>query len=84
MCCFGQEVNAIATEQFETVVERLAGDTAFRVKYRQDPDGTLESYLTPEEIRAIKTGDGHSLHVMGCGHTVEDLTQALCGPHPAD
>ena len=75
---------AIATEQIETVIGRLTRDKAFRVKYCQDPDGTLEAYLTPEEIRAIKTGDGHSLAMMGCEQQIEHLTAAFCGPHPAD
>jgi hypothetical protein len=80
----GREVIAIAIEQFETVVGRLARDKAFRVKYCQNPDTTLEAYLTPEEIHAIKTGDGHRLHLMGCGDKWEELTQALCGPQPID
>lgn len=75
---------AIAIEQIETVIGRLTHDKAFRVKYCQDPDTALESYLTPEEIRAIKTGDGHTLHRMGCGDKWEELTSALCGPHPGD
>jgi hypothetical protein len=77
-------VSAIAIEQLETVIARLRHDRAFRVKYCQDPDGTLESYLTPEEIRAIKTGDGHWLVQMGCCEHVEDLTATFAGPHPAD
>lgn len=72
----------IATEQIETVIGRLTRDKAFRIKYCQDPDGTLGSYLNPEEIRAIKTGDGHRLELMGCGDHWEELTAALCGPHP--
>lgn len=73
----------IATEHVEAIIDRLSRDRAFRVKYCEDPDGTLESYLTPEEIRAIKTGDGHSLSLLG-GHKWEELTAAFCGPHPAD
>lgn len=80
----GREVIAIAIEQFETVVGRLSRDKAFRVKYCQNPDTTLEAYLTPEEIHAIKTGDGHRLHLMGCGDKWEELTSALCGPQPID
>jgi len=76
-------VSTIAIEQIETVITRLTRDKAFRVKYCQDPDGTLDAYLTPEEIRAIKSGDGHSLSLMGCDKW-EELTSALCGPHPAD
>lgn len=74
----------MAVDHIETVIGRLTRDKAFRMKYCQDPDGTLEAYLTPEEIKAIKTGDGHSLHLMGCNESLEQLTAALCGPHPAD
>lgn len=77
-------MNAIATEQVETVIGRLTRDRAFRVKYCQDPDGTLDAYLTPEEIRAIKTGDGHRLEVLGCGDKWAEFTAALCGGHPSD
>jgi hypothetical protein len=73
VCTTGQEVTAIAIEQIETVIGRLSNDKAFRVKYCQDPDRTLETFLTPEEIRAI-----------GCGQHWENLTAALCGPHPID
>jgi hypothetical protein len=76
-------VNAIAVEQIEAVIGRLAHDKAFRVKYCQDPDSTLEAYLTPEEIRAIKTGDGHRLTLMGC-EKWDELHAALCGSLPAD
>lgn len=75
-------MSAIAVEQIEAVANRLTRDKAFRVKYCQDPDGTLGSYLTSEEIRAIKTGDGHRLQLMGCEQTWEELTAALCGPDP--
>jgi len=77
-------VIAIAIDQVETVIGRLSGDKAFRIKYCQDPDGTLESYLTPEEIRAIKTGDSHSLDQMGCGDKWVEFVSAFCGRHPAD
>jgi hypothetical protein len=77
-------VIAIAIVQLETVIARLTRDRAFRVEYCQDPDGALQAYLTPEEIRAIKTGDGHRLALMGCSEHVEDLTAAFAGPHPAD
>jgi hypothetical protein len=77
-------VRAIAVEHIETVIGRLTHDKAFRVRYCQDPDATLQTYLSPEEIQAIKTGDGHRLALMGCAEKVEDLTAAFCGPHPAD
>ena len=66
----------------DLVIQRLSRDKAFRVKYCEDPDGTLEAYLSPEEIRAIKTGDGHMLTQLGCGERWEELTATLCGPHP--
>ncbi len=74
----------MAVEQIETVIGRLTHDRAFRVKYCDDPDGTLETYLTPEEIRAIKTGDGHHLEVLGAGTYWQQLNDALCGPQPTD
>src|SRR5947209_2210364 len=77
-----REVMVIAIEQIETVIGRLTHDKAFRVKYCQDPDATLEAYLTPEEIRAIKTGDGHRLGQLGGDLKWADLTAALCGPNP--
>ena len=79
-----QEVIAIATQHFETVIGRLTRDKAFRMKYCQDPDGTLSAYLSPEEIRALKTGDGHRLGLLGAGDSWHELTAALCGPDPGD
>jgi hypothetical protein len=52
------------------------------VKYSEDPDATLEAYLSPEEIRAIKTGDGHKLLQMGCEGQWDELVRTLCGPAP--
>lgn len=72
----------MASEQIGTVIQRLSRDKAFKVKYCQNPDTALESYLTREEIQAIKTGDGHRLEVMGYGDHWEDLTETLCGPDP--
>lgn len=77
-------MSAIAIVQLETVIARLTRDKAFRARYCQDPDATLEAYLTPEEIQAIKTGDGHWLAKMGCSEHMENLTAAFAGPHPAD
>jgi hypothetical protein len=79
-----QEVNAIATERIDTVIGRLARDKAFRMKYCQDPDRALESHLSPEEIRAIKTGDGHRLSLLGAGESWEAFTREMCGQNPAD
>ena len=74
----------MAAQQIETVVGRLARDKTFRVQYCQDPDRTLESYLTDEEIVAIKTGDGHRLELLGCGDQWEELTTVLCGAQAVD
>jgi hypothetical protein len=65
------------------VIDRLSRDRAFRVKYCQDPDGTLAAYLTPEEIHAIKTGDGHGVSLVN-GTSWSDLTAALCSGQPCD
>ena len=72
---------AIATQQIENIIGRLANDKSFRVKYCQDPDGTLESYLSPEEIRMIKSGDGHCLSRTGCAHG-DELFASLCSEVP--
>lgn len=78
----GREVIAIATPQIEAVIDRLSSDKAFRVKYCQDPDGTLEAYhLTPDEIRAIKTGDDRLMSSIAANKW-EELVHALCGPDP--
>jgi hypothetical protein len=70
--------------QIETVLQRLCTDKAFRVKYNQDPDRALEAYLSPEEIRALKCGDGHLLQQLRTDCNWEDALAALCGPHPGD
>jgi hypothetical protein len=75
-------VIAIATPQIEAVIDRLTADKAFRVKYCQDPDGTLAPYhLTSDEIKGIKTGDDQLMELID-GNKWEELVQALCGPHP--
>jgi hypothetical protein len=76
-------VIAIATQPIETVIKRLAADQDFHAKYCQDPDAALEAYLSPEEIRAIKTGDGHRLMALLDPQRWEELNAALCGPHSA-
>lgn len=66
------------------MIERLSSDKAFRVKYCQDPDGTLSAYhLTPDEILAFKSGDDH-LAGLTSDQKWEDYIQALCGPNPGD
>ena len=80
--CWREEVIAIATQHIDTVIARLSNDRAFRMRFCQDPDAALESYLTPEEIRAIKTGDGYMLYRLGAGDRWEQLTEVLCGHDP--
>lgn len=64
------------------MIERLATDRAFRVKYCQDPDGTLGAYhLDAEEVRAIKTGDD-TLRPLIEEEKWSELISALCGPFP--
>lgn len=79
-------MSTIAIQHIETVIQLLTTDKTFRVQYCQDPDGTLERYLTPDEIRAIKTGDGFRLTELGCGEKWEELTATFCGggSGPAD
>lgn len=73
---------AIAIEQVENVIDRLTKDQTFRRKYCQDPDGTLAEYLTPAEIRAVKTGDGQLLGQLGKSLRWQELAAGLCGPDP--
>jgi hypothetical protein len=81
-CQSGQGGVAIATPHIEAVIDRLSADQAFRVKYCQDPDGTLAAYhLSTEEIQAIKTGDDRLQQLIG-ENKWDELIQALCGPHP--
>jgi hypothetical protein len=75
-------VIAIAVAQIETVIDRLMKDRAFRAQYCQDPDGTLAAYLTPDEIHAIKTGDGRLLGQLGKSPRWQELSARLCGPDP--
>lgn len=70
----------IATPQIEAVIDRLSTDRVFRAQYCKDPEGTLGAYhLTPEEIRAIKTGDDRLKDEL-TGEKWEQLISALCGP----
>ena len=75
-------MSAIATLQIEAVIDRLATDRAFRMKYCQDPDRTLGAYhLTPDEIRAIKTGDDR-LKQLITEEKWGELISVLCGQNP--
>jgi len=75
-------VVAIAIDQIENVIDRLTKDQTFRRKYCQDPDGTLAEYLTPTEIRAVKSGDGQLLGQLGKSRRWQELAAGLCGPAP--
>jgi hypothetical protein len=75
-------VIAIAIDQVESVFDRLMKDRAFRKSYCQDPDGTLAAYLTPNEIHAVKTGDGRLLGQLGNSSRWQELSARLCGPDP--
>jgi len=75
-------VIAIATLPLDTVIDKLSHDRAFRLKYCQSPDRALENFLSPDEIRAIKTGDGHAFDCAGQGEAFRRLTETLCGPDP--
>lgn len=77
-----REVVAIAIEHIETVIHRLMQDSDFRVRYCQDPDAALRAYLTPTEIRAIKTGDGSRLGLHGQSSRWHELSARLCGTDP--
>jgi hypothetical protein len=77
-----EEVIAIAIEQVESMVDRLTKDQTFRRKYCQDPDGTLAEYLTPAEIRAIKTGDDQQLGHLSRSPRWRELSAGLCGVDP--
>ena len=75
-------MRAIATPQLEAVIDRLAHDQAFRLRYCEDPDSTLSDYhLSADEIQAIKTGDDGLARLVQ-GEKWEELIHALCGPLP--
>lgn len=57
-------------------------DRSFRQKYCQDPDGTLAAYLTPDEIQAIKSGDGWLLGQYGRSRRWQEWAAGLCGSDP--
>lgn len=64
------------------MIDKLSHDRAFRVKYCQNPDRALEAFLSPEEIQAIKTGDGLPFDRAGQGEAFRRLTETLCGHDP--
>jgi hypothetical protein len=73
----------MAIEHVETVIGRLTNDRAFRLKYCEDPDAALQMYLSPEQIKAVKSGDGHTLSCMGSDRW-DELFASLCREVPAD
>ena len=77
-----EEVVPIALDPVETVIHRLMQDSEFRVQYCQNPDVALRAYLTPAEIRAVKTGDGSMLGVLGRSARWQELSARLCGIDP--
>ena len=75
----------VAVNQISAVIDRLQADPAFRTQYSVDPDSVLSSYrLSGNEARALKTGDGHELELMGLGDKWDVFVQAVCGPHVGD
>lgn len=75
----------MAVNHVTAVIDRLQNDTAFRMQYCDDPDGVLSSYrLSGHEVRALKTGDGFELELMGLGEKWDEFVGAVCGPHPCD
>jgi hypothetical protein len=73
----------MAVDQISKVIDRLGKDTSFRGEYRADPDRALSPYrLSGDEMRALKSGDGPELELMGLGHKWTEFVEALCGPHP--
>jgi len=73
----------VAVEQVSAVIDRLRTDNGFRVQYCADPDEALSRYaLDGDDLRALKTGDGLHLELMGLGQKWDQFVEALCGPHP--
>jgi len=67
------------------VIDRLQQDRTFRLQYCADPDKALSVYhLNGSEMRALRTGDGLELELLGLGQKWDDFVEALCGPHPGD
>ena len=63
----------MAVDQISAVIDRLQTDNTFRVQYCSDPDTALSLYhLSGDEVRALKTGDGLQLELIGLGQRWED------------
>ncbi len=73
----------MAVNAVSAVVHRLQNDTGFRSQYVTNPDQALSAYkLSGDETRALKTGDGFHLELMGLGKEWCDFVETVCGPHP--
>jgi len=76
---------SVAVNQMSAVIDRLHTDPAFRTQYRDNPDTALSTYkLTGPEARALKTGDGHHLELLGLGEKWDVFVEAVCGPYVGD
>jgi 3'-phosphoadenosine 5'-phosphosulfate sulfotransferase len=74
---------AMAVDHIVEAIDRLQQDSRLRLQYRQDPDQALAIYqLSPDERRALKTGDGFELELMGLGQKWSEFVETLCGPYP--
>lgn len=74
---------SLAVNQISAVIDRLQTDTTFRIEYCADPDRALSGYrLSGNEVRALKTGDGLELELMGLGQKWDEFVAALCAPDP--
>jgi hypothetical protein len=72
----------MAIQHVELVLHRLTRDEAFRAQYCKDPDGTLARYLTPAEIRVLKSGDHQATANSEEWGRLQELSAALCGSDP--
>ncbi len=58
----------------EAVVTKVMADEKFRRKLKENPDATLSGFdLTPEEVRAIKSGDSVKLKHLGVDERISKL-----------
>jgi hypothetical protein len=74
----------MALSQISAVIDRLHTDDTFRVEYCENPDQALSTYrLSGNEVRALKTGDGLELELMGLGQQWEQFVNTICGTAPA-
>lgn len=58
----------------ESVVNKAMTDESFRKQLKENPDTALRGFdLTPEEIAALKTGDGSKLHDLGVDERISKM-----------